>query len=78
MKYEELGDSIIFDVDTDRHGKWGIVNALEQVTLFWKTVAHYEVFRRKDFDSIIIKITRDNFMETIKENNDSLGETKNE
>ena len=59
MKYEELGDSIIFDVKTDRMGKWGIVDALTQVNLFWKTVAHYEVFRRKDFDSIIVKINRD-------------------
>ena len=66
MKYEELGDSIIFDVDTDRIGKWAIIDALEQVTLFWKTVAHYEVFRRKDFDAIIVKINRDDVM-TVRE-----------
>jgi len=62
MKYEELGDSIIFCVKTDKMGKWGIVDALDQVSLFWRTIAHYEVFKRKNFDSIIVKINREDVM----------------
>ena len=62
MKYEELGDSIIFCVKTDKMGKGGIVDALDQVSLFWRTIAHYEVFKRKNFDSIIVKINREDVM----------------
>ena len=58
MKYTEFGNEIIFEVDTEQIGKWGIVDALTQVNLFWKTVAHYEVFRRKDFETITVKINR--------------------
>ena len=69
IKWEVIENKIIFNVETDRSGKWAIIHALTQVLDFWKTVSHYAVFRRQAFGSIVIEITRDRFMENIREKN---------
>jgi len=51
-------NEITFTVKTDRLGKWGIIHAIEQVNDYWKNVRHHAVYKRRDFESIIIKIER--------------------
>ena len=58
MKYEENENEITFTVDTERLGKWAIIHALNQVTAFWREVAHYATFNRKNFETLTIKINR--------------------
>jgi len=58
MKYEVNDKEITFTVDTDQLGKWAIIEALKQTLGFWKTVRHHATFRRKAFETIIVKINR--------------------
>jgi len=79
MRYEENDMNITFTVETTQPGKWAIIDALEQVTKFWHEVRHHATFKRKAFETITIKIERDDlvaFMDEIKENNDILHRTK--
>ena len=62
MKYEEIDNEIVFTVDTDRLGKWAILYAIEQVDEFWRKVAHYNTFGRKNFETVTIKINRVDFL----------------
>jgi len=58
MKYEVRNNDIIFNIKTEQPGKWAIIDVLKQLLDFWKKVKFHKVFRRQQFDSVIIKIDR--------------------
>jgi len=62
MKYEVNDNEITFKVKTDQPGKWAIVEAIRQTLDFWRTVRHHATFKRKAFETVIIKIERVDFL----------------
>ena len=58
---EVIDNEIVFTIETEHLGKCAIIDSLIQVLGFWKEVMFYRVFKRQPFDSVIIKIIRDDF-----------------
>lgn len=58
MKHEVKDNDIVFTVDIDHLGKFGFLQAINKVKVFWEDVRFYRQLDRQQFDSIIIKLNR--------------------